>query len=178
MLIVLTGAIGVGKSTVCHKIAEAVCRAGFGCGGVITTKGDAGTIIVRDVGSGEQTVLAGPVGEYAGLATEKYSFNPAALAFGERAIERGISQFMLLVDEFGPLEIGGGGFIGALELINTRSEGNQLLVIRSELVTSFLPVIQRAPVIFETTVGNRDQLPGRISKLVLTRRPHEDESHA
>ena len=162
MVIVVTGAIGIGKTTVCEKLIETVRRQGHSCGGVISCKVQNEDIVIKDVQTGEIRALASTSSIYQGPRTAKYCFNPEGIAFGVQAIDRGIASDILLVDELGHLELRGEGFTNAVEQIATGKVKNCLLVIRKELLPAFLPQLGAKTLIFETTINNRNQLPGEI----------------
>jgi len=72
-----------------------------------------------------------------------------------------------VVDEIGHLEIRGGGFAKVLELIKAGKVKDCVLVIRRELLPAFLPQLPTTPLIFETTINNRNQLPQEIGSVLL-----------
>ena len=53
MVIIVTGAIGIGKTTVCRKLIEIVRNRGYTCGGILTYKAPDKGIIIEDIQSGE-----------------------------------------------------------------------------------------------------------------------------
>lgn len=162
MNIVVTGEIGIGKTTVCRKVLEIVRSLGYTCGGIITGKAPDQSIIIEDVQTGGKETLASTNNIYEGPHTGKYFFNPAGIEFGIRAIDRGASADVLLVDEIGYLELGGGGFVKALELIRTEKVKSSISVIRKELLAVFSSKLGSEPLIFEITSGNRNYLPRKI----------------
>ncbi len=111
-------------------------------------------------------ILAGPDGTYEGPRVGRYSFNPEGLAFGIDALNRGRGLPVLVLDEIGPLELAGKGFTDAVHLVREEKAGNQIVVIRKELLSSFMPLFDKKPLVFETTISNRDQLPGQIGQIV------------
>ena len=166
MLIILTGSIGAGKSTVCLKLVEWARRTGLACGGVLSHKMEGGGIIVEDVQTGEQMDLAGPSSSYSGPAIGDYSFSPEGIAFGIPAIEKAMGLPLAIIDELGPLELSGRGFSNAVPLLREPREGAQLVVIREELLNSFIPLFNRETMVLRTTTGRRDILPWQISRVV------------
>ena len=168
MVIIVTGAIGIGKTTVCEKVVRIARSQGHSCGGVITRKARNEDIVIEDIQTGETRVLASTGGIYQGPRTAKYSFNPEGIYFGIQAIERGTSSNILLVDELGPLELRGQGFARIMEQIAAGKVKNCIVVIRKELLSAFLPLLGIVTSIFEITSDNRNELPGEIG-LVLTR---------
>ena len=167
MLIIVTGAIGVGKTTVCEKVLRVARSLGYSCGGILTYKADNKVIIIEDIQSGERGILASVNNVYQGPRAGKYLFNPAAVEFGIKAINEGISCDILFVDEIGHLELRGEGFKQIFKVVRDRRVKDCILVIRSELLPTFLPRLPKVPLIFETTTNNRDELPQEIRLILL-----------
>jgi len=167
MVIIVTGVIGVGKTTVCQKLVETVRNQGYTCGGILTYKDATNHIIIEDIQSGEKEILASSHSTYNGPRTPRYSFNPEGIDFGIQAIDKGIDSDVLIIDEVGHLELRGEGFVKSLELIQTNKVKNSVIVIRKESLSSFLPQLDVvSPRIFETTVDNRNQLPVEIGTIL------------
>ena len=162
MDIIVTGAVGIGKTTVCEKVMKMARSEGYSCGGVVAHKTRNEDIIIEDVQTGETKDLASVSNIYRGPRTGKYSFNPEGIEFGIRAIDRGIASDILLVDELGHLELRGEGFVKVIEHITAGKVKNCIMVIRKELLSAFLPRLRGTASIFETTIHNRNQLPGEI----------------
>ena len=167
MVIIVTGAIGIGKTTVCEKVVSIVRSSGYTCGGILTYKAPDKSLTILNIQTGERKTLASNDKIYHGPHTEKYFFNTEAINFGIRAIERGTASDVLIVDEVGHLELGGGGFARSLELIRADRVGNPILVIRKQLLSAFLAQLGNNPSIFETTISNRDQLPQKICSSLI-----------
>ena len=169
MVIIVTGAIGIGKTTVCRKLVEILRSEGYTCGGILTFKTADKSIIIEDIQSGERETLASINRVYHGPHTARYSFNPTGIAFGIQAIDKGTSASILIVDEIGHLELRAEGFVNTLELIKANTVKDSILVIRKELLPAFLPQLPAVPSIFETTIDSRNQLPQEIFKLISKR---------
>ena len=167
MVIIVTGAIGIGKTTVCRKLIEITQNRGYSWGGFLTYKTADKDIIIEDVQTGEKETLASINNVYHGPRTAKYFFNPQGIDFGTRAIDRGISSTILLVDEIGHLELRGEGFTKVPELIKAGKVKDCVLVIRKELLPALLPQLPATPLVFETTINNRNQLPQEIGSVLL-----------
>jgi len=167
MLVVVTGQIGAGKTTVCQQVIDIARDNRCTCGGVITRKTGDGSILVVDVRSGNSMPLASLRAIYRGPQTGKYWFNPMGIEFGMEAIRRGAGSSILVVDEVGHLELEGEGFASAPEILRRRRVRDSIVVIRSELVEAFLPLLSNAALIFTTTPDNRDSLPEQIAALLL-----------
>ena len=166
MVIIVTGAIGIGKTTVCRKVIELARNQGHTCGGILTYKAADKSIIIEDIQSGDEETLASIDNVYHGPRTAKYSFNPKGIDFGIQAIDKGTSTAILVVDEIGHLELRAEGFAKVLELIKAGKVTNYILVIRSELLSAFLPQLPDA-LVFSITTDNREQLPYEISSVLF-----------
>ena len=178
MVIIVTGKIGIGKTTVCRELAAIVRSQGYTCGGVLSYEASDGDILIEDIQTGKKETLASPSNVYQGPRTPKYYFNPEGIEFGIQAIEQGLSTAILIVDEIGHLELRSEGFAGVLELIRTNKVKDCILVIRCGLLPEFLPRLATVPLIFETTSANRDQLPQKIGSVLLENLQNEDSIRA
>ena len=167
MVIIVTGAVGIGKSTVCRRLIGIVQGRGYSCGGVLTDKAHDESIIIEDIQTGERETLATTSDIYHGPCTPKYFFNPEGIDFGLRAIAKGLSSSMLLVDELGHLELRGEGFAPVLGQLKAGRVETCVLVIRSALLPAFLAQMNVVPVVFKTTAGNRNQLAQEIGSVLL-----------
>jgi len=167
MVIIVTGNIGIGKTSVCRKLIELVRNRGYTCGGILTYKAADKSIIIEDIQSGDKETLASINNVYHGPRTAKYSFNPKGIDFGIQAIDKGTSATILVVDEIGYLELRAEGFAKVLELIKAGKVTNCILVIRRELLSTFLPQLPTTPFVFKTTVNSRNQLPQEIVSVLI-----------
>ena len=167
MVIIVTGAIGIGKTMVCRKLIEIIRNKGYTGGGILTSKAEDGDIIVEDIQSGEKEILASINDVYHGPRTAKYFFRPEGIDFGIQAIDMGTSASILIADEIGHLELRGEGFINILELIKAGKVKDCILVIREELLSAFLPQLPTTSLVFETTINNRNHLPREIGSVLL-----------
>jgi nucleoside-triphosphatase THEP1 len=166
MFIIITGEVGIGKGTVCRKALGLLPDANCQCGGVITRKDGDGKIIAEDVLTQTRMTLASRNGDYQGPSVGAYHFNPAGLAFGMDALNKGAALPLFVVDEIGPLEVSGRGFANAVTLINGRKSGSCLAVIRVDSLHSFLPRFDELPLIYLVTSENRNDIPLEISQLL------------
>jgi iron complex transport system ATP-binding protein len=162
MVIIVSGSIGIGKTTICQKVIEIAQRQGFRCGGIITYKTENEDIVIKDVQTGKTKIFASTSDIYDGPRTEKYSFSPEGIEFGIQAIIKGFSADVLVVDEIGQLELSGQGFARIIDWISAGRIKNCIIVIRKALLSDFLPHLGAEISVFETTISNRNQLPMQI----------------
>jgi nucleoside-triphosphatase THEP1 len=165
MVIIVTGAIGIGKTTVCKQVIKLVRSQGYSCGGIITYKIRNEDIAIEDIRTGAINHFASTQNIYKGPRTEKYSFSPEGIEFGIQAIIKGVSADVLVVDEVGQLELNGHGFTKIMDWISAGKIKNCIIVIRKLLLSDFLPRLGAETSVFETTIDNRNQLPMEISRV-------------
>ena len=175
MIVVISGALRAGKTTVCRKLIQIARNHGYACGGILSYQAPDRDIRIEDIQSGATERLASVNDIYDGPRTQRYCFNPEGIEFGNQAIDRGISAAILVIDEIGHLELSGEGFASALGLIKAGSVRNCILVIRSELLGAFLPQLPNA-LVFSVTMDNRERLAYEISSVLLGDAPPKKES--
>jgi len=166
-IIVVTGQIGVGKSTVCGKIVQMAKSKGDTCGGFLNYKSQDGKIIIEDAGSGDYTIFASLKPEYSGLSTGKFYFNPAGFDFGFKVLKEGLTRDLVFIDELGRLEVKGEGFAGVFSLLAENEFNRAVVIIRKELLTELVPRFHLQPTIFEVTLENRDRAAEEIIEVLF-----------
>ncbi|MFC2008909.1 nucleoside-triphosphatase [Chloroflexota bacterium] len=167
MVIVVTGEIGIGKTTVCRTVVS-ICRdCGLTYGGILSDKIEPGRIFIEDLTAGSRSLLAKKGRGLDGPCTAGYSFSLAGVEYGNRAIESATSAFLVVVDELGQLELRGCGFARVLAMVTEYPLQHWVLVIRSQLLPSFVPHLPADVRTFETTTSTRDTLPQRIVSLLF-----------
>lgn len=165
MRIILVGGKGVGKTTVCRKIIEIANEMGLSCVGTITSQQE-DELAVEDIATGEKRLLAAVVGSReipGGIPHCHFVFSPEGMEFGKRALAR--DGNLLIIDEFGKLELMGRGFDNALQAF--KRHGNAILVIQDTLKEQLLPQLDGVDLkVVDVTRKNRDGLPELIIEFV------------
>lgn len=174
----LTGPVGVGKTTVAERVVGQARRQGLVCGGVlapamINSCGQKAGIWGVDIGTGERRILARTDRDLGGPSIGPYSFDASALAWADGAVDRSVGACdLLVVDEIGKLELWRG--IGLAPVLSRLAAGEverALILVResllSELQARLAPVEQ---VVFQICEENRGALaPGILSELLQSR---------
>lgn len=166
----LTGPIGVGKTTVAERVAGSALRRGLVCGGVLAPAlvdacGQKAGIWGVDVGTGEQRVLARTDRGLGGPQVGPYSFDHAALRWAVQVIEDAIPRAdLVVVDEIGKLELWqGGGLASVLPRLAAGEARRAVVLVResllAELQARLEPVRQ---VVFAVDQDNRGEMPPRV----------------
>jgi nucleoside-triphosphatase THEP1 len=174
----LTGPVGVGKTTVAERVAGLARRQGLACGGLLAPAlvnqcGQKAGIWGVDICGGERRILARTDRDLGGPAVGPYSFDAAALDWALHVIETTISGSqgpdqrpcdLLFVDEIGKLELWRGtGLAPILPRLAAGEAERALVLVRDSLLAELQarlgPVEQR---VFEVSEGNRETLPRHI----------------
>jgi nucleoside-triphosphatase THEP1 len=166
----LTGPVGVGKTTVAERVVGLARRQGLVCGGLLTPAminpcGQKIGIWGVNIRTGERRILARTDRELGGPAIGPYSFHKASLTWATGVVERALSSSdLLVVDEIGKLELWRGtGLAPILPHLAAGQARQALVLVResllSELQARLAPVGQ---VVFEVSLENRVHLPSQI----------------
>lgn len=175
---IVTGRIGVGKTTVCQQVIALARQRGHIVHGLLTPAiiGPDGLkvgISITDLSTGRSRTLARIEQDGAGLPVGKYTFDPTVLRWGcaalERAAEGGCD--LLLVDEIGPLELlRGQGFVRAAEILEAGILPHTLLVVRESLLEAIRARAGGAPLLeFQVSEQNRDHVAAEIVDRLFAR---------
>jgi len=180
--LVLSGAIGIGKTTVCGALAQLARAHGMDVAGILSpARRERGSgIDVLDLRGGQRMALAEPIapGEtaapgVAGPTTRSWHFHRSGLDWGSDVLAASAGCDLLIIDELGPLELQRAeGWRGWASLLDARQYGQALLVVRPQLV----PVLgQRMAVqiagVSDATAANRAGLGAELLHLLLRQRP-------
>jgi nucleoside-triphosphatase THEP1 len=137
---ILTGELGIGKSTWCAAIAEQARAAGFTVRGLFSQavfeRGEKIGIDLVAVETGELRRL-GYLKRFGGqgLPVGKWFFNPDIIAWGNEILRKTGLCDLTILDELGALDLDqGGGFQEGLHLLDEGRYHRALVVVRSEWV--------------------------------------------
>jgi len=139
-IILVTGEIESGKTSFCQKLAEIAKDSGYILTGLISPgvfqDGNKIAIDLLDLNSGDRRRLAELRNENdTGLDTNRWSFVPGTLQWGNRILEKVPPCDFLMIDEIGPLEFNRAqGLVAAFDLIDRGDFQAALLVVRPTLV--------------------------------------------
>ena len=139
-IILLTGDIETGKTSLCLEIARIAVEADLDVAGLISPavfEGDRKIAIdamdLRSRESRRLAILKG--GEKTGMDTRRWSFNPEVVSWGNQVLKTAIPCDLLIVDELGPLEFHHQkGWVAGFSSIESRDYQVAVVVVRPSLL--------------------------------------------
>lgn len=141
MILILTGPLHGGKTTLLRAAADGWLRNGTDVDGYLSPalwKG--GRVLgynIQEIRTGETRPFIRREGRAGWERIGAFFFIPEGLGLARRLIRRGRKAGICVVDEIGPLELEGGGVRRALEAGLRGSPADWLLVVREPLVADF-----------------------------------------
>lgn len=169
-LVLVTGDIKVGKTTVVGQVVALARARGYVCAGLWAPAhvidGRKAGIEAVDLSSGERRLLARVATDEAGERVGRYTFDPAIIAWANGILAAAVATQpdLLVIDEIGPLELErGGGLAPALEPLVAGCVPRALVVVRTRLLDTLrarLPSIQIAA--FTVDVETREPVPQQV----------------
>lgn len=166
----LTGPVGVGKTTVAERIVGLAQRQGLTCGGLLApammnSSGQKAGIWGVDLLGGERRILARTDQELGGPVVGPYSFDAEALDWAVDVVGNAIGACdLLIVDEIGKLELWCDvGLASILPRLAASEATRSLILVRDfllgELQARLAPAAQ---IVFEVNEENRGDVPAHI----------------
>lgn len=170
----LTGPVGVGKTTIVERVVVLARRQGMRCGGLMTPAikdgcGQKVGIWGVNILTGEMRVLARTDRELGGAAIGPYSFDARAFDWALEVLENALGACdLLVVDEIGKLELWQGiGLAPFLPRLAAGEAERALVLVRdfllADLQSRLGSVEQR---VFTASLETRDELPAEILGLM------------
>lgn len=172
----LTGPVGVGKTTVAERVVGLARRQGLTCGGLLAPAmedrcGQKVGIWGVDIGTGERRILARTDRDLGGPSVGPYSFQAEALGWAVTVIRQSLHPSdLVVVDEIGKLELWQGiGLAPILPRLAAGEAKRSLVLVRDFLLAELQARLgPGAQIVFEVGVENRDGLASRILQDLLS----------
>lgn len=168
MDILVTGEPGIGKTTVCERLWEALRWKGIPCGGVLSPAVDGGFVVVcAESGCVNRFAVRGNHGNQ---TVGQFSVFDDGVEFANRALHSARDKDFIFIDEIGYLELNGGGLIpGVRYLLDTDS--TLIVITRAWLNNEVVKLFEgRRFRVFEVTEEERDELHNVILGLLTSQR--------
>ena len=141
----LTGPVGVGKTTVAERVVGLALRKGLVCGGLlapamVNSCGQKAGIWGMGIGTGERRVLARTDRDLGGPSIGLYSFDAAALDWAVGVVDGAIGACdLLIVDEIGKLELWRGIGLAPVEQEVFRVREENRAALPPDILSGILP---------------------------------------
>lgn len=169
----LTGKIGLGKTTACRKAVKKAVEKGIKAGGILTppiySNGKKIGFSAEDLSTGERWILGskdtGPGSTGTVFGMYRFLIGGFARAFGVLKTAIADRCGLIVLDEIGPLEVvHKKGFWRILETLFDVKDAYLLLVVRPSLIEDVKKMLgDRKILVFTLDRENRDNLPGKIA---------------
>jgi nucleoside-triphosphatase THEP1 len=150
VLLLLSGPIGAGKTTLCQHLAEQVRGRGLDVGGILAPAviegGRKAGIEVVDLGTGERRLLARTDRDLGGVCVGRYSFDACTLAWAVELCARALTtDALVFVDEIGPLELERKqGLASLVPMLAQPRAGTTVVIVRDGLIDALRARVARA----------------------------------
>ncbi len=179
MVLVLSGPVHGGKTTFLERSLPLWADRGLSCSGFLSpavadANGEKGYDLV-EIGTGRRWPYLRRQGNPGAERIGPYVFVPGALARARSIIRDAGPAGPLVVDEVGPLELGGGGVWTALREALASPGRTLLLVVREAILEDFAVRLAPAvPRVFDVREpGVRERLEERLAGAIES---HDDQS--
>jgi nucleoside-triphosphatase THEP1 len=168
----LTGPVGVGKTTVAGRVVSLAQALGLDCRGLLTPAmlshgGQKAGIWGVDVRTGERRVLARTDQDLGGPFVGPYSFAAEELGWAAGVIDRAVGDCdLLVVDEIGRLELWQGvGLVGILPRLAAGEVSRALVLVRDSLLVELQSRLTPAKsLVFAVGKENREGIAPTVLK--------------
>ena len=150
MLILLSGPVGSGKTTLCQRLVREARERGIQVAGVLAPAlvegGEKTGIQAVDLGGGQVRLLARNDGDLGGVRIGPYTFDDQVLEWVALLCGRALaSDALVFVDEIGRLELNqGAGLARLIPLLSRPRDGHTVVIVRSTLVDKLAPQVALA----------------------------------
>jgi len=179
----LTGPVGIGKTTVAERVVGLARRQGLACAGLLAPAmrnscGQKVGIWGVDILTGDRRILARTDRDLGGAAVGPYSFDARALSWAMEVIDEGLSAAagvscdLLVVDEIGKLELWhGAGLAQVVPRLAAGEARRSLILVRDALLAELQSALAPAEqVVFRVTEENRGDLAPHILESLISAR--------
>jgi len=170
-VIILTGEIGSGKTTLITEIASQLAAAGIKATGIIASavyeNGNKTGYEIRDISTNQKTTLS-HIHDTEGMArVGRYFFIPEAIEFGldTLSVERNRASKIVLIDEIGAWELQGQGWASSLNELIINCKMPLIITVRKSFLNLVIEnwMLQN-PLVIEAKNASKEDALNEIIK--------------
>lgn len=164
--IILTGAPGVGKTTIVMDVAQKLKARGVRVGGVVSREVRTNNVRIGfefiDLATNDRDVLASVTGN--GPRVGKYFVNLEGCRFAADRVKNAlINSDVIICDEVGPMELKSNEFIDTVKYL-LKTDKKALVVIHQKLEHPLIREFREKPnSLININIGNRE----KVAKILL-----------
>lgn len=183
-IIVLTGALGSGKTTLCTQLVSLFRTGGTDIAGIVSPpefENETKTgIRVQNIRTHEERLLATRVSRDRGTANLQWLFDPANMAWGTEILRTATPCAVLVIDELGPLElIRGEGWSVAFDVLVAHEYHTALVVVRPSLIPHFREKVKGRPIaVITLTPTTRALIRDTLIRVLVAARKQSNSAEA
>jgi nucleoside-triphosphatase len=164
--IILTGAPGVGKTTIVMDVAQKLKARGVRVGGVVSREVRTGNVRIGfefiDLATNDRDVLASVTGN--GPRVGKYFVKLTGCRFAADRVKNAlINSDVIICDEVGPMELKSNEFIDTVKYL-PKTDKKAIVVIHQKLEHPLIRELREKPnSLININIGNRE----KVAKILL-----------
>ena len=138
-IFLVTGSVQGGKTTFLIELAELLKKRGLIIGGFLAKgsfdKGERSAFVLHNIEDGTELVMASAHETAKWIKYRRFWFNPDAFTLGREWICASLkaNPDVIVIDEVGPMEMEGSGWLETLEFLKSSSVPVQLWSVREKL---------------------------------------------
>jgi nucleoside-triphosphatase THEP1 len=143
-VVIITGDIHQGKTTVAQEVVSILSEQGISVGGFLAVGKDEDGVrtgfSIKEIETSETMVLCSVEKDESMIQMGKFYFNDAAVRWGNQILapEKIVGKSLVVIDELGPLELSGRGWSAAIEKICENSSLPLLWIVRNSILNKII----------------------------------------
>ncbi len=144
-IVIVSGKKNSGKTAYLQEIRQRAQKRGWQVGGFLSEAKLQNNVKTQyrllNLQTEEQRILAWRKSDSSALATGRFAFDPTVFAWGNRFVRQQLHFPVIILDEFGPLEMRGKGWFDLLGFLLAQYRGLLFISVRPDLLSSLMHLI-------------------------------------
>jgi len=172
-VVIISGDIHQGKTTVAQKVVSILLEQGVRIGGFLAIGEDEEGVrtgfSIKEIETGKTMVLCSVKTDATSTKTGKFYFNDTAIQWGNRLLapENLDNKDLVVIDELGPLELAGKGWAAAIEKICVQNSLPQLWIVRKSIVEKMAGKWNVGNIyVYDISIESAEDIAGKLKSLI------------